>query len=422
MTLFEISAILITAAAVGSFINDKWLKIPSSIALLLFAMAVGFIGILLKKMGISTTDYVEKFLSGINFEETVFHGMLAFILFAGALQIDIDELKSAKWPIAITTIASTFISTIILGLLFYFLLNQLGFSNVSLLYAMLFGAILSPTDPIAVLAIVKKMNASKHLETTIIGESLFNDCVALVFFLVLIELINAKGGGNTIASTIQFLLSEIGGGVLFGLIIGWLAYYMLLHTNNYYIELLITLAVTTGGYALAEDLHFSAPLSMVIAGIVIGNHGRFIVMDGHTHKYVGIFWEMIDEVLNAVLFLLLGLEMMVINASLPVIILATICIFIALFARFVSIAIPLTIMKPFYKAQKGTIAILTWGGLRGALSIAMVLSLQDHMIKQLFLPCVYFVVIFSIAIQGLTFNRLLKRYKFTATAPPSSID
>ena len=410
MNIFDVSAILLTACAFGSFVNYKWIKLPSSIGLLLIAMSLGLIGLFLIKTGLISNYYIEKFLTSINFQEIVFHGMLSFLLFAGALQIHIEDLKTAKIPIAITATVSTLISTIIIGVAFYVLANMLGFTSVTLLYAMLFGAILSPTDPIAVLSIVKKMHASKKIETSIIGESLFNDGVAIVFFLSILELINAKGDTGFF-SVLLLLFQEIGGGVLFGMLIGWIAYQMLLRIDAYQIELFITLAVATGGYTLAERLNISAPLAMVVAGIIIGNQGRSHAMSVQSRKHIESFWEAIDEILNAVLFFLIGLEMMVINASVTVFILGIACILIALAARFISIAIPLTLLKPIYTSKRGTVAILTWGGLRGALSIAMVLSLQQNNIKEIFLPCIYFVVIFSVAVQGLTLSKVLKNYK-----------
>lgn len=410
MNLFDVSAVLLTACAFGSFVNYKWIKLPSSIGLLFLAMALGLIGILLRKLGIVSNYYIEIFLSGIDFKETVFHGMLSFLLFAGALQINIEDLKTATLPIAITATISTLISTIIIGVAFYVLANALGFTNITLLYAMLFGAILSPTDPIAVLSIIKKMHASKKIETTILGESLFNDGVAIVFFITILELINASVETN-ISSVALLLLQSVGGGILFGIVIGWLAYQMLLRIDAYHIELFITLAVATGGYTIAEKLKFSAPLAMVVAGIIIGNHGRYDAMSEQTRKHIDTFWEAIDEILNAVLFFLIGLEMMVINVTVSVSILGIACIFIALAARFISLAVPLLLSKPFYTTKQGTVIILTWGGLRGALSIAMVLSLGLESIKEIFLPCVYFVVIFSVVVQGLTLSKVLKAYK-----------
>ncbi len=409
MGLFDISAILLTACAVAGFVNYKWIKLPSSIGLLLLAMVLGLIGILLKKMGLISNYYVELFLTSVDFKNTIFHGMLSFFLFGGALQININDLKTAKIPIVVTATISTLLSTFIIGFIFYFFANKLGFSSITLLYAMLFGAILSPTDPIAVLSIVKKRKASKKIQTMIVGESLFNDGVAVVFFICVLGLINASGNTGIFAVT-GLLFREIGGGLLFGAAIGFIAHQMLVRIDAYHEELLITLAVAVGGYALAEQLSFSAPLATVVAGIIIGNHKRSDAMSDRTRKYIDSFWEAINEILNAVLFFLIGLEMIVINASITVVILGTICIFIALAARFISVAIPLVLLRPFHVSKRGTAIILTWGGLRGALSIAMVLSLQLEAIKEIFLPCIYFVVIFSIAVQGLTLGKVLKSY------------
>lgn len=410
MNLFDISAILLTSCALGSFINYKWIKLPSSISLLLLAMALGLIGILLTKVGIINGNYINEFLSSINFQETVFHGVLSFILFAGGLQINIKDLKESHFPVITTATVSTLISTIIIGIIFFKLANLLGFTQVTLLYAFLFGAILSPTDPIAVLSIMKKMRLTKHLETIIVGEALFNDGIAIVIFLSILEMIKASGAAD-FSNVSYLLLMEIGGGVLFGLAIGWIANQFLLRVDAYQIELFITLAVATGGYSLAEKLHFSAPLAMVIAGIIIGNYGRYHAMSEQTRRYIDSFWELINEVLNAVLFFLIGLEMMVINATFTLTILGLACIIISLFARFVSIAIPLTLLRHFYKPEPKSLTILTWGGLRAALSIAMVLSLEFTEIKSIFLPCVYFVVVFSIAVQGLTLRKALLTFK-----------
>lgn len=410
MNLFDVSAIVITASAIGSFVNHKWIRLPSSIGLLLLAMGLGFVGIFLQRVGIISNQYIEIFLSSINFNETVFHGMLSFLLFAGSLQINIEDLKSAKLPIAMTATISTFLSTFMIGGAFYLLANHLGFTNITFLYAMLFGSILSPTDPIAALSIIKKMRASKKIETIITGESLFNDGVAIVIFLTLLELLHSNGE-TTAMTAVEFLLLEAGGGIVFGGVIGWIASEMLRKINAMHVELFIMLAVVTGGYTLAEKLQFSAPLAMVVAGIIIGNQGRSRKTAVHSNNQLEFFWEAVDEILNTVLFFLIGLEMMVINATATLALLGIACIFIALISRFISIAIPMLFLKPFYTARRGAIIILTWGGLRGALSIAMVLSLEDKGIKEIFLPCIYFVVIFSIAVQGLTFSNILRKYK-----------
>ena len=414
MNSFDIASILLTAAAFGSFVNYRWIKLPSSIGLLLLAIPAGLIGILLKKAGLISYD-AEQFLSHINFQEIVFHGMLSFLLFAGALQINIEDLKSTKLLIAITATLSTFISTLLIGFAFYFLAKSLGYASISLLYALLFGAILSPTDPFSVLSIITKMSASKKLETTIVGESLFNDGVAIVLFVTILEVIKTAGSTQVshlqISNVIALLLYQAGGGLLFGGILGWIAYRMLLRIDAYQVALLITVAVATGGYALADKFNVSGPLAMVVAGVIIGNQGRSRAMTDQTRKYVDSFWEVIDEILNAVLFLLIGIEMMTLHLTGNIAIFGLACIVIALIARYISLAIPLTLLRPFHKTNWGTLILLTWGGLRGALSIAMVLSLQQQHIKEIFLPCIYFVVFFAIAVQGLTFGRILKKYK-----------
>jgi CPA1 family monovalent cation:H+ antiporter len=411
MNLFDISAILITATALTSYINYKWLNLPSSIGLLILAILVGLIANFLNKIGIITYS-VDQFLVNINFHEVVFHGLLSFLLFAGALQINIEDLRSLKLPIAITATISTLLSTLIIGSMFYYLGQSIGFKTISYSYAILFGAILSPTDPIAILSIIKKMSASKIIETTIIGESLFNDGVAIVLFISILEIITTK---QTLHLTHVFylILYQTGGGIVFGVLIGWLAYKMLLKINVYQVELLITLAVATGGYALGSQISISAPIAMVVAGVIIGNHGRRNAMSINSRKYIDIFWEIIDDILNAVLFLLIGLEMMTIHLNKQICLLALLSILIALIARFISLAIPLSLFRSLYKVQKGIINILTWGGLRGALSIAMVLSIKDPLMKEIFLPCIYFVVFFSVTVQGLTFNKVLKKYKLS---------
>lgn len=408
MDLFEISGILLTAAAFGSYVNDRWVKLPSSIGLMLLAMGAGFAGLLLEALGLIDIAPVDAFLHGINFSETVFHGMLSFLLFAGASQIEMGDLRSAQLPVAITATISTLISTVAIGAAFYVLARMIGFPQVSFLYAMLFGAIASPTDPIAVIGIIKKMGAPKAIETKIAGESLFNDGVAIVFYLTLLELISGRTE-TTLTDAAGLLVREAGGGLLAGWAIGWAARRMLSKVEAYQAELLITLAVASGGYLLAEKLRVSAPIAMVVAGLIIGNRGRD-ALSAKKREHIDSFWELVDEMLNAVLFMLIGLEMMVISLDKATAVMAILCIPVALGARFLSIAIPVQLMKPFYAFQRGTTAVMTWGGLRGALSIAMVLALREESMKSVFLPCVYFVAVFSIAVQGLTFGRLLKKY------------
>ena len=402
MSLFSLASIVITLVTLLSFVNYKIFRLPSSIGLLMIAMIVSGIGILLKQLNIINDFYINQFLLGINFDETVFHGMLSFLLFAGALQINIEDLKKTKWAVLLTAVVSTALSTLMISALFYILCHFFGY-NLPYIYAFLFGTIVSPTDPIAVSSIIKKSTMSKRLKTTIIGESLFNDGFAIVLFLLTIEVI--RGFDVSPLHVGHLLLLEVVGGLLFGIVIGWIAYQMLQRVQEQQIELFITLSIATGGYALAEQMHVSAPLAMVVAGIIIGNRGRSYAMSDRSRHFIDTFWEAIDEILNTILFFLIGLEMMVLNVSIKIILLGFSCIVIALLSRFLSLALPAWIMAKFYPVKLKTIALLTWAGLRGALSIAMVLTLSANHLKDLFLPCVYCIVIFSIMVQGLSLSK-----------------
>ncbi len=408
MSIFSISAIILTISALGSYINTRWLKLPNSISLLLFSMLLSVVGIFVKNLNIFNFEFLQKFLENINFQEIIFHGMLSFLLFAGSMQINIQDLKKSKVPIMVTAFISTIISTGIIGTVFFYTANYLTIS-ISWIEALLFGAILSPTDPIAVLSIIKKMNTPKIIETTIIGESLFNDGIAIVLFLTILELSNSSNEIGALG-VLLFGVQEIGGGIIFGGLVGMLAAKMMSKVQDFDTQLLITLSVVTGGYALAEKLGFSAPLAMVIAGIILGNRKSHNSAGNQIKRYLDLFWEAIDNVLNTSLFFLIGMEMVLINTTFNLTLLSLACIPIALISRYVSIALPLNIIKPFHIEPKGTSIILTWGGLRGALSIAMVLSLASENMKSIFLPCIYYVVIFSIAIQGLTFDKILNIY------------
>ena len=409
MNIFAVSAVILTLSAFGSYFNRKWLKLPNSISLLIFSMLLSLAGLILKQLNFYSFDIIQIFLSKLDFKEIIFHGMLSFLLFAGSMQINFEDLKKSKIAIVVTAIISTLISTFFIGIAFYYTANYLKI-NITWLEAMLFGSILSPTDPIAVLSVIKKMKIPKIIETTIIGESLFNDCIAIVIFLMILEL-STPGKQIDSLSIILFILQEIGGGFLFGGFVGMLACKMLSSINDFDTHLLITLSVATGGYAIAEKLGFSAPLAMVIAGLILGNRKKTLHgASQQIRQYLDLFWEAIDNVLNTSLFILIGMEMLVITTTIHLTLLSFACIPIALISRYVSIAFPLNIIKPFHIEPKGTSFILTWGGLRGALSIAMVLSLPSELLRVTFLPCIYYVVIFSIIIQGLTFNRILRTH------------
>jgi CPA1 family monovalent cation:H+ antiporter len=407
MDLFNILAILITLAAVFSYINFRYIGLPVTIGVMVIALSMSLMLNLLGSFGLGLKPQAELLLRNIDFDRTLLHGMLSFLLFAGALHIDINDLIELKWSIGALATVGTLISTFLVGTLTWFVLGWFGI-GLSYLYCLLFGALISPTDPIAVLSILKTAGAPKSLEMRITGESLFNDGVGIVVFLVILEM--ATGTHGVSAGHIGLLfVQEVIGGVLFGLGIGYLAYQMLKSVDNYQVELLITIALVAGGYALADALHLSGPIAIVVAGLLIGNHGRLFGMSEKTRAHLDVFWELVDEILNAVLFVLIGLEVLVLTFTKQYLLVSLLIIPLVLFARFVAIGIPVTLLRPFRAFSPGAVRIMTWGGLRGGISVALALSLPPGRERDVILAITYAVVVFSIVVQGLTLGRMVKR-------------
>ena len=405
MKLFNILAILISLSAVFSYINYRFIKLPTTIGVMAISL-LGSLGIAaLGSLGVGLEQDAMRLLASIDFDETLLHGMLSFLLFAGALHIDLSNLARQKWIIGTLATVGIVSSTFIIGLLTWLLLGWLNI-GLPLIYCLLFGALISPTDPIAVLGILKKAGVPESLETKISGESLFNDGVAVVVFLVLLQI--AGGGQEITAATVAWLfVKEALGGIAFGLIIGAIAYSMLKSVDNYQVEVLITLALVAGGYALAGALHLSGPIAIVVAGLLIGNHGRLLAMSERTRSHLDTFWELVDEVLNAVLFVLIGLEVLVLSWNQSYLLAGVLLIPLVLLARFVSVGVPVTLMRVSRTFSPHVIKILTWGGLRGGISVAMALSLPPGRHRDIILTITYAVVIFSIVVQGLTVGRLV---------------
>ena len=405
MKLFNILAILISLSAVFSYINYRFIKLPTTIGVMAISL-LGSLGIAaLGSLGVGLEQDAMRLLASIDFDETLLHGMLSFLLFAGALHIDLSNLARQKWIIGTLATVGIVSSTFIIGLLTWLLLDWLNI-GLPLIYCLLFGALISPTDPIAVLGILKKAGVPENLETKISGESLFNDGVAVVVFLVLLQI--AGGGQEITAATVAWLfVKEALGGIVFGLIIGAIAYSMLKSVDNYQVEVLITLALVAGGYALAGALHLSGPIAIVVAGLLIGNHGRLLAMSERTRSHLDTFWELVDEVLNAVLFVLIGLEVLVLSWNQSYLLAGVLLIPLVLLARFVSVGVPVTLMRVSRTFSPHVIKILTWGGLRGGISVAMALSLPPGRHRDIILTITYAVVIFSIVVQGLTVGRLV---------------
>ena len=412
MSIIDTIAILISLAALFSYINYRFLKIPNTIGLLAIALLMSLMIVLAGKFGFPVIEEQAKdLLKGIDFNEALMQGMLSALLFAGALHVHLEELAKQKWVVAILASVGVISSTFMVGFASYGIFGLLGL-DIPLIYCLLFGSLISPTDPIAVLGILKTVGASKSLETKIAGESLFNDGVAVVVFLVLLSFVgggHGHSGESLDALGIAMLFGqEAIGGTIFGFIIGYITFRMLASIDNYQVEVLLTLALVLGGYALASALHVSGPIAIVVAGLIIGNKGRKYAMSDKTREHLDNFWELIDEILNAMLFVLIGLEVLVLTFNTQYLLAGLIMIPVVLLIRFISVGIPVSIMKLRKTFTPKIIRILTWGGLRGGISIALVLTLPAGEHREALLVITYTIVIFSILVQGLTVGKLVK--------------
>ena len=414
MSIIDTIAILISLAALFSYINYRFLKIPNTIGLLAIALLMSLLIVMAGKFGFPVlVDQAKILLKGIDFNEALMQGMLSALLFAGALHVRLEELIKQKWMVAVLASVGVIASTFMVGFASYAIFGFLGL-NIPLIYCLLFGSLISPTDPIAVLGILKTVGAPKSLETKIAGESLFNDGVAVVVFLVLLSFVGAEHGSHGSGETLDALGivklfgQEAIGGTIFGFIIGYISFRMLASIDNYQVEVLITLALVLGGYALASALHVSGPIAIVVAGLIIGNKGRKYAMSDKTREHLDNFWELIDEILNAMLFVLIGLEVLVFTFDLQYLLAGLIMIPVVLLIRFISVGVPVSIMKLRQSFTPKIVRILTWCGLRGGISIALVLTLPHGENREALLVITYVIVVFSILVQGMTVGKLIK--------------
>lgn len=406
MLFFETSAIILLFVAIGGYINHKYIKLPSAIGYMIFALLLSLTTIAVGKLGWLDIELIQRLTNKIDFSTIFLHGMLAYLLFAGALHINLADLNEVKWSVTIMATIGVFIATFITGTSIWWASNLIGI-HLSYLYALLFGALISPTDPIAILNILSRLGLPKRFYARIGGESLFNDGVGVVIFLSLLGTTTVTGKLD-MDELLILPLREILGGLTLGAGLGWVTCLLLRSVDEYKLETLLTLALATGGYALAEILQVSAPLCVVTSGLLIGNHGKKFAMPKKTLQNIEIFWELIDEILNAVLFFLVGLEILIIPLSTISFLLGIFAVISVLISRFISIAIPISLLRLVKDIDRGTIRILTWGGLRGGLSLAMALSLPEGPEKTLILTLTYSVVLFSILVQGLTFHSILR--------------
>ncbi len=417
MTLFEITALLMVLTALFSFINYRVLRMPTTIGVMFIALLASLGMVALGWFGVDIGQAnVAKILSGIDFNQTLLHGMLSFLLFAGAMQIKLEDLSRQKWAVAVLATVGVVASTFMVGALTWLVLAALAIPT-AFIYCLLFGALISPTDPVAVIGILKTAGVPKNLETKIAGESLFNDGIGVVVFMIILQL--AFGGqGISVPGVALLFLEEAVGGAVLGFAVGVLAYQMLKRVNNYQVEVIITLALVMGGYALADHLHTSGPIAMVVAGLLIGNHGRAFAMSDITREHLDDFWELMDEILNALLFMLIGLEVLIMPFTRALLVAGLLAILIALAARWASVSGAVLLMRTFRTFSPGAIKILTWGGLRGGISVALALSIPPVPERTTIVIITYIVVVFSIGIQGMTLGKLVARI-YPEIQPPS---
>jgi monovalent cation:H+ antiporter, CPA1 family len=414
MRLFDLIAVFIVMAAGFGYLNFRLLKLPTTIGLmalsLLFSLSLFVLGAFVPAVAQQTHSVIEQF----DFNQVLLHGMLAFLLFAGALHIDLGDLARHKEPIALLATVGVLLSTLIVGVLMWGVFALLGF-KLRFIDCLLFGALISPTDPIAVLSLLKKIGAPKTLEVQIAGESLFNDGIGVVLFMGLLEV--ATGENDFDVGHFAFLfIREAVGGAVFGLAIGLVAYRMLKSVDNYQVEILLSLALVWGGSALADALHMSAPIAMVVAGLLIGNQGRSFAMSKMTTEHLDLFWELVDEGLNAVLFVAIGMELLVLTFTASYLAAGVLAVVIVLVARLVSVGLPVWLLRRSERFDPSMVPILVWGGLRGGISVALALSLPPEAAgdgvprREVILATTYVVVVFSILVQGLTVGTMTRRW------------
>jgi len=406
MDLFHLFSILIVISAIFAYINFRFLKLPQAIGLMLVSLVFSFFILVIGFFYPKFSEMVSEWLNLFDFSELLLEGMLSFMLFAGAIHLKYEDLKQEKLSILLFSTVSVLISTFLIGGIAYFLLNFVEI-KVMFLHALLFGALISPTDPIAVLSILKKAGVSKSLETKIAGESLFNDGVAVVVFITIFQLAKSNAPIDFMSVASLFVQEAIGGLIL-GVVVGSIGYKFIASIDNYQVEVLITLAVVMGGYTAAHYIHVSGPLAMVVAGLITGNHGKQFGMSDITAEYIDKFWELIDEVLNALLFVLIGLELIIIETNWTIILLSALMIIIVLMVRFFSVWMPSLIISLKEKITNKTLILLTWGGLRGGISIALALSINPAFNKDIWVTITYVIVCFSILVQGTTIGKVAK--------------
>ena len=408
MNALQIAALLIVFAGGFGAINYLFFKLPPAIGILVIAFlaSLAVIGLEAIFPFLNIAEAVTAFVAEIEFTKALMEGMLGLLLFAGALHVNVEDLRAQGWVIALMATLGVALSTVIIGFGFHWL------TAMPLLVALVFGALISPTDPVAVIGVLRQAELPKSLETKIAGESLFNDGVGYVVFLLLVGLAFPAAGAHTdtsVSGIVLFFAKEALGGAILGAVLGWLVFQVMKRIDDYPLEILLSLGLAFGGYELAVALHVSGPIMAVVAGLFIGNTGVKYGMSEETRRHLNAFWSLIDEMLNAVLFLLIGVEIFAVTFNWDTMTTGLAAISLSLVGRLVAVAVPIAVLSPFRGYSKGVVPIMTWGGLKGGISVALALSLPDSEWKPIILTATYLVVLFSIIVQGLTVASLARR-------------
>ena len=420
MHFFLIAALLVVLSAAFGYVNIRLFRLPNTIGLMLVAILFTVGLFLTSAIDDTLLRHTEDMVGEIDFKTMVLDIMLGFLLFAGAMHTDWDQLKEQRWPILVFATVGVLTSTFLVGALSHWVFAAIG-HPVAFIHCLLFGALISPTDPIAVLGVLKQAGVPKKLETKIVGESLFNDGVGVVVFLTILSIAMGKASDDHLVSEALKLFGvEVFGGIAFGALLGWVTFRLMRSINDYEIEVLITLACVMGGYAAAHMLHLSGPLAIVVAGLIVGNERlRGLSMSDRTEEFVDKFWHLVDVLLNALLFVLIGLELLIVDFTTEVLLAGGLAIVLVLVARYLSLLVPVHLFAKRLEFLPHTATLMTWGGLRGGISIALALSLPAAMEREFLLAVTYVVVVFSILGQGLSLGKLAKRLLGTGGQVPS---
>ena len=412
MTQLHSISILISIAACCAWLNHRFVKLPAAIGVMSISLLLSIGLLIAEPLGLCSAARAAAFVHGFDFQELVLHGMLAFLLFAGGLTVNFQELRSQKGAVLMLSTLGVMVGACITGTLFWLALSWIGI-EIPFIVALLFGAIASPTDAVAILGILRKVGVPKSLELKLVGESLFNDGIGVVVFLTISACV--FGEGMSLGHAGLMLVVEVLGGALLGAVLGWIAYRLIKSVDDYVVEILLTLALAMGGYSLAEFVHVSAPICVVIAGLIIGNQGRELAMSHSTREHLSVFWELIDELLNAVLFVLVGLEVLTLTMKGSYIVAGGLATVAMLISRAFSVWGTVVLLRPFRHFSPHVVKILTWGGLRGGISVALALSLPAGETRDLLVVCTYTAVLFSVLVQGGTLPALLRYARSTNT-------